>query len=726
MIKPTTTGAAALAACALFAAAAAAEPPPVIVYGPGNGTLGHKFYKIDLGAATSTELRTLAADPAPLDANSPNGAAYDEQNDLLYYSVNPGNNIVNDRLFSIPVSNSFDPPVARGRLKGRVYNGAFYKGDYYYVSNRTANFWKADLDPATGNVVTNVAVCSNFRQAGSDLRFGDIAIQDGVVYGGARDGSNGNILYFTLNMTTCAYQESIQTDSRSLQMTFGTDGKLYGYNLALDSFRIINRTDGSTTDGPPYSPAANLSDVASPMPAPKVGIVKKTNDADNPTGTGPELGIGETVTWTYEVSNLGQVPLYDVTVVDDQIADDAADILCADSTDNTVPALDVGESVTCTATGVAVAGQYVNVGTASGTFDGETVDDTDDDRYYGSPVTVACPDGKFEWEMEQDGDLAISFDQFPAPNNNTYGANTVNWNRTHTFGDLTGSDRAGIQLKDAGGVVRLNFELDYLSAKTGTPSGYASLGPFGGDGDVVTGTLSPSDIEWDTTLAQNLNNLGYFTGGVQTVGLAVTNLLVNSPPTLDRISDFTLTPAAAAAFTSGWEFRNGYFATIKASKLAQLGFDPATWTVEPSSTGLHNSPANTCPVDPNERLTVTAVSKKDKTVKITIQNNSLTVDEILTSLRFTWPQAINGNLLEIKLDGDVLWKTTAGVGSGSTDTLGNPVGVPPLTADPNKRKIGKNSSDVLSLIFKNNVAPVTDPAYGDKAWFDSYELDLFP
>jgi len=211
------------------------------------------------------------------------------------------------------------------------------------------------------------------------------------------------------------------------------------------------------------------------------------------------------------------------------------------------------------------------------------------------------------------------------------------------------------------------------------------------------------------------------------VGSAVANLLVDSPPTLDRISDYTLTPAAAAVFTNGWNFRNGYFATIKASKLAQLGFDPNTWTVEPSSTGLHNSPGNTCPVDPNNRLSVTNVVKYNSTtLKITIKNNSTSVDEILSSLRLTWPQAVNGNLLEVKLDGDVLWKSTAGVGSGSTDSLGNPVGVPPLVADPNKRKIGKNSSDDLTLKFKNNIAPVTDPAYGDKAWFDTYELELFP
>ena len=78
--------------------------------------------------------------------------------------------------------------------------------------------------------------------------------------------------------------------------------------------------------------------------------------------------------------------------------------------------------------------------------------------------------------------------------------------------------------------------------------------------------------------------------------LAVTNLLVNSPPTLDpsgaTANAYTMTPAAAAAFNSpnanqgatmdsadspGWNYHDTYFVTIKASKLASLGFNPANF-----------------------------------------------------------------------------------------------------------------------------------------------------
>ena len=37
------------------------------------------------------------------------------------------------------------------------------------------------------------------------------------------------------------------------------------------------------------------------------------------------------------------------------------------------------------------------------------------------------------------------YDQFPAPNDNSYGVNAVGWGtKGHTFGNLVGSDHAGL------------------------------------------------------------------------------------------------------------------------------------------------------------------------------------------------------------------------------------------------------------------------------------------
>jgi len=75
------------------------------------------------------------------------------------------------------------------------------------------------------------------------------------------------------------------------------------------------------------------------------------------------------VTWTYVVTNTGNTALSGVVINDDQLA--GAEITCENylgdvNGDNTIDVLLPGQSVTCTATGVAVAGQYANVGDVSG------------------------------------------------------------------------------------------------------------------------------------------------------------------------------------------------------------------------------------------------------------------------------------------------------------------------------------------------------------------------
>jgi hypothetical protein len=76
--KSLSSKACLLGATLLSGSHAMAAPDPITVYGVGQGALGRSFYNIDLGAGTSTVFRSLAADPSPADANSPNGVGYDE------------------------------------------------------------------------------------------------------------------------------------------------------------------------------------------------------------------------------------------------------------------------------------------------------------------------------------------------------------------------------------------------------------------------------------------------------------------------------------------------------------------------------------------------------------------------------------------------------------------------------------------------------------------------
>ena len=103
----------------------------------------------------------------------------------------------------------------------------------------------------------------------------------------------------------------------------------------------------------------------------QLDIQKSTNGQDADTPTGPVVPVGSTVTWTYTVTNLGNVPLKPVVVVDDNgtpgdTADDFSPTFVGGDTDND-GALDLNETWIYQATGTAQAGQYATIGTATGT-----------------------------------------------------------------------------------------------------------------------------------------------------------------------------------------------------------------------------------------------------------------------------------------------------------------------------------------------------------------------
>ncbi|MCH8869786.1 MAG: hypothetical protein IIC85_08745, partial [Chloroflexi bacterium] len=109
-----------------------------------------------------------------------------------------------------------------------------------------------------------------------------------------------------------------------------------------------------------------------------------------------------TILWSYVVTNTGDVDLTGVTVTDDQ----GVAVTCP------LTALAVGESMTCTATGTAVEGQYANVGTTDGTApDGTVVTDEDPSHYFADlpPVELCDTFGKPQvLTMEYTGGSLIS------------------------------------------------------------------------------------------------------------------------------------------------------------------------------------------------------------------------------------------------------------------------------------------------------------------------------
>jgi hypothetical protein len=108
----------------------------------------------------------------------------------------------------------------------------------------------------------------------------------------------------------------------------------------------IDKDGKLCTGGDPVSPKR-----------PAIDIEKATNGEDADLPTGPQIPVGDQVTWTYVVTNTGDTALTDVKVVDYVPvvgSANATDVSCPKTT------LAVGEVMTCTMTGVAALGQYEN------------------------------------------------------------------------------------------------------------------------------------------------------------------------------------------------------------------------------------------------------------------------------------------------------------------------------------------------------------------------------
>ncbi|HEV2853914.1 MAG TPA: hypothetical protein VHC97_14025 [Thermoanaerobaculia bacterium] len=117
---------------------------------------------------------------------------------------------------------------------------------------------------------------------------------------------------------------------------------------------------GAATGKPPCGPAVSDSDPVHYFGKddnPGLKIEKRTNGQHHTQAPGTSVAVGSTVTWSYIVTNMGNVTLTNVKVTDDKVSP----INCPKTT------LQANESMTCTASGTAAACQYVNTGTAVGT-----------------------------------------------------------------------------------------------------------------------------------------------------------------------------------------------------------------------------------------------------------------------------------------------------------------------------------------------------------------------
>lgn len=150
-----------------------------------------------------------------------------------------------------------------------------------------------------------------------------------------------------------------------------------GYHLieVSTSAEPAHRAHGDGKVGEPVPGAPGKVFSASCQVVGAITIKKSTNGQDANEAPGPSIQVGAAVTWTYVVTNNGGVALNNVKVVDDK----GVTVNCGAQT-----TLAAGASMTCTGTGVAALGQYVNIGTATAdAAGGASVSDRDFSHYLG-------------------------------------------------------------------------------------------------------------------------------------------------------------------------------------------------------------------------------------------------------------------------------------------------------------------------------------------------------
>lgn len=157
---------------------------------------------------------------------------------------------------------------------------------------------------------------------------------------------------------------------------------------------------------------------------------------------------------------------------------------------------------------------------------------------------------------------------------NTYGTGSVGWNpnRPHTFRDLHVSDHVELAVTNGDGDTVWKGRLDLLSQTDKVSSGYACLGPFGGDGRIDIGSAEDV-LSFGSSLDDNINYYGY-------------QLLENSPPT-----DSVYTMNSKYPY---WQYYVSYRLTLDKSIFGLSGYG------EVRMTSVHASPGK----DGNETVMV--------------------------------------------------------------------------------------------------------------------------
>ena len=361
---------------------------------------------------------------------------------------------------------------------------------------------------------------------------------------------------------------------------------------------------GPSDDPGSYVPTGHTSTDEDPShyfgSEPAIDIEKATNGDDADTEVGPILDEGAAVTWTYVVTNTGNVPLGDVTVTDSQ----GETVVCPVSGDNTIALLLPGASVTCEATGTAELGQYENIADVTGTpveLDDPAADPADPANYSPSGLDEVTDDDPSHY-IAHDGEVMIvkttnDVDANTAPGAHINIGDPVVWKYTVAntsdtpLVDLVVTDDQGEEVDCGDGSNSIDV---LLPGETHicTASGVAGAGQYTNVGD-VTGLPGQPNGE----------------GGFEPI------------PGVDPVTDDD--PSNYLGHTPGIDIEkdtNGLDADDTVGPVLAPG-DPVTWTYEVTNTG--DVPLTDVVVTDSQGETVICAVSGDNTIALLLPGQEI-------------------------------------------------------------------------------------------------------
>lgn len=193
-------------------------------------------------SGATTQIIDVVPPVADTSSSGPNGLAYDEVTNRLYFTEYPDAATAGHPLdgmadlWFVDLDDATPIETFAGKLPGQIANADMYNGVYYYINSipATDDFYAVTFN-ADGTVA---AISPKIDIAGGAHGWtfdGDVAIWEGVLYGWGHCGVHGRYEFFSVNVDGTGFKlidNTLSTDigSVALQLAFASDGTLYGHN----------------------------------------------------------------------------------------------------------------------------------------------------------------------------------------------------------------------------------------------------------------------------------------------------------------------------------------------------------------------------------------------------------------------------------------------------------------------------------------------------------------